>query len=305
MTSAVEQAKAFVDEFNADYESKHLKFEEQFWGTKMVLSSTPEVTYSAENLSATKAEMENLLSDPSIRQKAEELRNSMPPDAPPDLAKTLDIIIKTCRCYDMSSAPEAKKLREETAKLESELEHARNRLLTLGYNTPERLFVETSSVGLRNVMKTNPDESVRKSAYEGLRSIGPFNLAHGFVEIVKLRTRMAKSLGFQDYYDYKVTNSEGFGKDKLFEILDTLEKGTRPILVQARQELARKFGKEALEPWNTGFMSSVSVVFYIKIHCKEFRVAALVGSHVSQITAYHCREVFKPRWIRTSLLGKQ
>jgi hypothetical protein len=49
-------------------------------------------------------------------------------DAPEDsdLIKTLDIIIRTCRCYDMSSAPEAKKLREETGKIESELEmHAR------------------------------------------------------------------------------------------------------------------------------------------------------------------------------------
>jgi hypothetical protein len=36
-----------------------------------------------------------------------------------DLVKTLDIIIRTCRCYDMSSAPEAKKLRQETGKMES------------------------------------------------------------------------------------------------------------------------------------------------------------------------------------------
>jgi len=105
-------------------------------------------------------------------------------------------------------------------------------------------------------MKTHPDESVRKACYDALRSIGPFCLEHGFVEIIKLRTRMAKRLGFQDFYDYKVTNSEGFGKDKLFEILDSLEKDTRSIMIKARQELEARFGKDALQPWNTGFMIS-------------------------------------------------
>jgi hypothetical protein len=262
MSKAVEAAGTFVNEFNKDYEAKHLAFETQFWAVKMALSSTPETTYSTDLLSSTKAEMETLLSDPVTLKKALDFRKSLSDetDATPanDLVKTLDIIVKTCRCYDMSAAPEARKLREDTAKLENSLELARNRSLTLGYKDSDGTFHETSSVGLRNVVSTQAEEAVRKSAYDGLRSIGPFCLEHGFVDIIKLRTRMAKSLGFQDYYDYKVTNSEGFGKDKLFQILDTLEQGTRPILEKAREELERRFGKEALEPWNTGFMMSVS-----------------------------------------------
>jgi hypothetical protein len=34
-------------------------------------------------------------------------------------------------------------------------------------------------------------------------------------------------LGYADYYDYKVSAAEGFGKAKLFEILDGLEHRTR------------------------------------------------------------------------------
>jgi hypothetical protein len=45
--------------------------------------------------------------------------------------------------------------------------------------------------------------------------------------VVKARNQLAKTLGFIDFYDYKVTQAEGFGKIKLFEIMDTLEKGTR------------------------------------------------------------------------------
>jgi hypothetical protein len=53
-------------------------------------------------------------------------------------------------------------------------------------------------------MRTDDDEAVRKAAYQGLLSIGPFVLSHGFVDVVKARNKMAKSLGYIDYYDYKV-----------------------------------------------------------------------------------------------------
>jgi hypothetical protein len=54
---AISTAQAFVDEFNKSYEAKHFSFEQQFWGTKMALSDTSDVTFSAENLSKTKTEM--------------------------------------------------------------------------------------------------------------------------------------------------------------------------------------------------------------------------------------------------------
>jgi hypothetical protein len=39
--------------------------------------------------------------------------------------------------------------------------------------------------------------------------------------VVKARNVMAKALGYVDYYDYKVTQAEGFNKARLFEILGT------------------------------------------------------------------------------------
>jgi hypothetical protein len=264
-TSAAEStstAQAFVDRFNADYETKHEAFEQQFWGTKMALANTDETTYSAENLTKTKTEMENLLSDPDVGKQAETLKKQVldgDASVDTDLVKTLDIIIRTCRCYDMSSAPEAKKLREETLRMESELEMARNEM-QLGYTLLDGSYHPMSSTGLRNEMRTSNDEAIRKAAYEGLRSVGPFVLDNGFVEIIKLRNKMAKSLGFIDYYDYKVTNAEGFGKAKLFEILDGLETGTRSIMVSAREELAKRHGEDALEPWNISFKMAGSIV---------------------------------------------
>jgi hypothetical protein len=62
-----------------------------------------------------------------------------------------------------------------------------------------------------------------------------------------------------DYYDYKVTQAEGFGKDALFAMLDTLEQGTRPLMLEARKRLADEKGDDALQPWNTGFMMAGSI----------------------------------------------
>ena len=38
---------------------------------------------------------------------------------------------------------------------------------------PQGAFTKASSVQLRNTMRTNESEEVRKAAYEGLRSVGP------------------------------------------------------------------------------------------------------------------------------------
>lgn len=65
---------------------------------------------------------------------------------------------------------------------------------------------------------------------------------------------MARALGYVDYYDYKVTQAEGFGKDALFKILDTLEQGTRSLNLAARARLAKEKGEAALEPYNMGYM---------------------------------------------------
>jgi oligoendopeptidase F len=120
-------------------------------------------------------------------------------------------------------------------------------------------FVEKSSVGLRTVMKTSDDEATRKAAWEGLRALGPFVVGNGFCEMVKLRNAMARKLGYEDFYDYKVTQAEGFSKKKLFSILDTLLEGSKDLLTSAREKLAADKGAAALEGWNTGFMMAGDV----------------------------------------------
>lgn len=246
-----EGVQRFIDETNAEYERLHLAFERQFWGTKMALSGD----YSTALLTSTKAAMEGMLASKDKLQETRKWRATG--EATAEQLKTLNIFEKTLKCYIMESE-EAALLRTQITGLETELEEKRNKM-TLGFTDPEGKFVEASSVGLRNRMKTNSDENVRQACYKGLRSIGDFVCQQGFPDIVKRRNRMAKMLGFVDFYDYKVTAAEGFGKDQLFAILDTLEQGSRPIMEAARAQLAATKGESALQPWNTSFTTAGDV----------------------------------------------
>jgi oligoendopeptidase F len=151
--------------------------------------------FSVAELTRTKAEMEAFLADEkkltatrSYLQKAEGLTAEQ--------KKTLTLFERTFGCYIMESA-EAKELRAKAMAIEGSLEDARNRM-TLGA-TLDGSFCELSSVGLRNKMRVDPDEAVRKACWEGLRTIGDFVTANGFVELVRSRNQMAKALGYIDY----------------------------------------------------------------------------------------------------------
>lgn len=147
--------------------------------------------------------MEAFLADESKLAKTRELLKEVEKGSLEE--KTLKMLERTFGCYIMESE-EAKKLRGEATKIEGQLESARNRL-TLGA-TINGKFEEMSSVGLRNKVRVDPDEAVRKACFEGLTKIGDFVTENGFVELVKVRNRMAKALGYLDFYDYKVTNGK-------------------------------------------------------------------------------------------------
>jgi hypothetical protein len=253
-SATTQQAQSFIDQVNTEYEGLHRSFEMQFWGTKMALSDP---SYSVENLTKTKQEMEAFLADEAKLHRARELLQTVSEDDDKTVAKTLKMFERTFGCYIMES-DEAKALRAEALAIEGKLENERN-YLVLGA-TIDGGFEELSSVGLRSKLRVDPDEKVRKACFDGLTKIGDFVTANGFPELVKTRNRMAKSLGYQDYYDYKVTQAEGFGKDELFAILDTLEEGTRNIMEQARTRFAaEKGGASALEPWNLSYLMAGDV----------------------------------------------
>lgn len=127
----------------------------------------------------------------------------------------------------------------------------------------------------KSVLRRKTGKKDTESDWAVARLTFTFVCNHGFVDIAKLRNKMAEQLGFVDYYDFKVSNAKGFNKARLFEILDGLEEGTRPLMPEGRKELERRFGKSALKPWNTSFMMAGSIVK--KCQFQRTRASLLLG----------------------------
>ncbi|KAI9337274.1 oligoendopeptidase [Obelidium mucronatum] len=242
--SSDQSVSEFIDSFNLEYESKHKAFENNFWATKMNLAGN-----SSEDLARTKNELDQFLGSVENLEKVNGFLAR--PDLTADERKTLLIFQRTFKCYIITN-PEGVTLREELNALEAKLAEDR-RAMKLGYVNPENgEFVAASTVQLMTLIRSSENEALRKSCYEGLRSIGPF-IAPQFIEIVNKRNKLARLLGFVDFYDYKVQAAEGFGKATLFPILETLVQRARPILDDTLEKLANEKGADALKPWNTSF----------------------------------------------------
>ncbi|EOD37650.1 hypothetical protein EMIHUDRAFT_454829 [Emiliania huxleyi CCMP1516] len=180
---------------------------------------------------------------------------------------TLAIFERTFGCYIMESEA-ALALREKCTAIEGTLEDARNKM-RLGavldgasVGVTPGAFVELSSVGLRSKMRVDGSEATRKACWEGLRSIGEFVTANGFVELVRARNAMARELGYEDFYDYKVTQAEGFGKGAPASRCPEVRQqrsGTRPLMEEARANLAAAKGEAALLAYNSAYMMAGSV----------------------------------------------
>lgn len=246
-SSAVDQ---FIYETNKSYEVKHKSFEDNFWATKMNLSGN-----SPQELALSKTALDGFLGDATLLERVRAAQQD--PGLTEEQSKVLRCFEKTLLCYIIED-PAAVAIKERITSLEVALESARNHM-KLGYTDAQGGFKQASSVQLRNLLRTAPDEATRLACLEGLRGIGAF-VAEPFCEIVKLRNQLARRLGFECFYDMKVTQAEGFSKRVLFTMLDQLEEETRPIMQEARARLAEEKGVAALQPQNTAFLMAGDVL---------------------------------------------
>lgn len=247
MAAVAEPVGEFIDAFNSDYARIHKAYEDNFWATKMNLkgNSTDALTESFNALEA-------FLGD---RDTLDKVRGYLAgADATDAQVVVLKHIEKTLGCYIVESA-EAKKVREEAVALENKMNSARNKL-GLTYVESDGTVTDATPTVLRTKIRSAADESVRKSCWEATRKVGPFLLSNGFPKIIAERNRFARTLGFVDFYDMKVTQAEGFSKARCFEMLDGLETATRPILDVALAKLKADKGEDALKPWNISYALS-------------------------------------------------
>ena len=239
---------SLLTELNRTYSELHTAKEEAFWTEKMGLQGKATANFQDKEIA-----LKEFSAD------AERLANVRLELQREDLPEEELIGLRGWERYfsvNQIEGEEARALYRELVRREGELEEKRGEM-NLGYTDPvSGEFVEASSVALSLKMRAEKDEGLRKAAFEGLRSIEPFVLDNGFIEIVRLRNRLARKLGYVDYYDWKVSINEGFGKDRLFEILDDLAVRTAEACRRSVNELIEEEGDQGVEPWNFPYYTS-------------------------------------------------
>ncbi len=239
MTSIAEE----LHELSERYLELHHAKEEAFWETRMGLADRHRELAEAD------VALKEFLGDAGRLARLRSLREGSAPT--PDQGHVLDGWIRMFSRNQVEDE-EARGILREIVRRETELARARGGM-ELGWRDAGGAFRRASSVALANHVRTSADEATRRASFEGLRGIETFVLDHGFLEIVKLRNRFAKRLGFEDYYDYKVRWAEGFDKRTLFGLLDELERRTAAHARRELESLRASDGAGVLEPWNFSY----------------------------------------------------
>jgi Zn-dependent oligopeptidase len=242
-----EAASALLEEISRGYEALHTAKEDAFWGAMMGLGEDPAAARA--EMGRRQVEVQRFLGDAGRLSELRALEASEDGAALDEADRVaLRGWIRTLEAHAIESE-EARALSEEIIAAEGALATARGQM-KLGYVGAEGALVEAGSNQLRLMIQNEPEEALRRAAWEGLRGVEEFVLDHGFLEIVRERNRLGRMLGGDDYYDARVRRVEGMSKAAIFALLDELEEATRESARAAWEGLRAQKGPEAVRPWN-------------------------------------------------------
>lgn len=240
-----------LSDLNARYLAAHVAKEDAFWAQKMGHAAYVEGTFEKAEI-----ELRDLTSDdawlPKIRAELDRK----------DLESDDRVGLEGWKQFfeaNVIERDDAKRLAQSIIVKEGALERSRG-AMKLGYVDPKTSArVDTDYLNLALQLRTNEDEAMRRAAHAGMKEIETHVLENGFLEILRARNALGRMLGYEDYYDYKVSRNEGFGKKKLFAMLDGLERGTRDAAKRAIESLKKEKGEGVDRAHNFGFFTSGSL----------------------------------------------
>lgn len=238
-------------QLNEKYLKLHIQKEESFWSTYMNHSSSIEGEFEKYE-----GQLRDFISDgvylSTIREEL----------AREDISQWERTGLEGWKHFFECNAiedPEALEIQKKLITMEGELGRKR-RDYSLGYTDPHSgAFVEAGSAKLMLLMKNESDEKLRKAAWQGLRDLELFVLDNGYIDLVKLRNRLGKKLGYEDYYDYRTQVNEGISKDQLFVILDGLKDNTSESCFSSFKDLDEIHGEGSVTPWNIHYLTAGDV----------------------------------------------
>ncbi|ACX88632.1 peptidase M3 [Pectobacterium parmentieri] len=249
-----------VDYFNAlnrDYLAVHQAKEELFWQLYMG-TGNDEVS---EHFSAAESAYKRFISQPQrlaeLRVHLATLENSPRDEQQQALLHGLQGWYRFFDC-NVIEDPQAQALMDEIIAAESAL-YAKRKSYEMTHLDAKGERVPASLGELLTNQATNDTEAYRQSSQQALRSLEQWLLQNGFPELVSLRNRFARQMGYRNYFDYKVNKTERMTPEQLFAILDPFEEQTREANARSLKNLVDEKGEDALQPWNIRYASAGDV----------------------------------------------
>ncbi|OEC45524.1 M3 family metallopeptidase [Aeromonas sp. DNP9] len=241
-------ARNYFNQLNADYLQVHRRKEDLFWSTYMGTSDDQAGFTAAEQ--AYKAFCANPARLPELREMLVQADED-------DLKRGLQGWSAFFDC-NVIEDPAAAALMDELVAAEAEL-FARRKGLKLTLLDEQGQQVAGSLPAASTSLAASPNEAVRQSALAMFHTLEQWVVGNGFLEVVAIRNRFARAMGYRDYFDYKVRKNEQMSPEQLFAILDDFIARTDARLHQSLVELKAAKGEAALLPHNLRYSVSGDV----------------------------------------------
>ncbi|OAN11474.1 peptidase M3 [Photobacterium jeanii] len=242
-------ATDFLNALNREYLDVHRTKEDFFWQTYMGTSDDHQGSAQAQK------EWTIFLSTADrIHQVREQLVAAEQISDPQEREQTIIGLtgwLNTFQAHALESE-QAQALKAEIIQFEADLFEKKQQY--------EMRFTDEngeSAVGSLPVLganiRTSANETVRKTSHQALLELEQWLLVNGFLDLVKLRNRFARSLGFANFFDYSVVKTEKMTSDELFTILEDFEHRTSASNQASLTALAEQKGLQALQGHNFVF----------------------------------------------------
>ena len=241
-------AREYFDQLNRDYLQVHRRKEDLFWATYMGTSDDQAGFTTAEQ--AYKAFCANPERLPELRKM-----HALAEDE--ELKRGLAGWIAFFEC-NVIEDPGASALMDELVAAEADL-FARRKGLKLTLLDEQGRQVPGSLPAASTALAASSDEAVRQSALAMFHTLEQWVIDNGYLDIVALRNRFARAMGYRDYFEYKVHKNEQMSPAQLFAVLDDFIARTEERLHQSLAELKAAKGEEALLPHNLRYSVSGDV----------------------------------------------
>lgn len=252
----MQSARAYFDQLNHAYSVVHKTKEDLFWSTYMATSDDHDGFARAETA------YKNFISDPETLDRTREHVERVQ-DLDPDADR--DALLHGLKGWlalfeaNIVDSDDARGLMREIIDAEAELFAAKREWQPRHVN--EDGDTEVASLGmLATNLTTNTVEARRLSSFEAFREIERWVLDHGFLDLVRLRNRFARALGYDNYFEYKLRKNERMAPETLRHILDDFVERTAAANARTLAALRATHGEAARHPWNLRFFASGDVV---------------------------------------------